>query len=113
MESCLDQIADWPGLARQCHYHVAEMARELGVSARWLECYLENKFGLPPHELMAQWRVLEVLALVRLGLPGKAIAPQVGFASYPGLCRSLKHDSGHTLNAWRRGLSASTSQKGN
>ncbi len=113
MSSRLDQIADWPCLTRSCHYHVAEMAQALGVSARWLECYLQRKFCQSPHELVARWRVQQVHELMHLGLPGKAIAQEVGLASYPGLCRSLKHDSGHTLNAWRRGLSASTSQKGN
>ena len=113
MNSSLDCIADWPCLARQYHYHIDETAQALGVSARWLEDYLQIKFGLPPHGLFARWRVQQVRELVRLGMPGKAIAPLVGLASYPSLCRSLKHDSGQTLAQWRRGLYSASSQDGN
>ena len=85
----LYDVQDWPGLARKNAYRLKHMAQELKLSVRWLEVWVEGKYGANAHALLSDWRAAEIRALAQASLSGVQIAKAVGFANLPNLCRFL------------------------
>ncbi len=108
----LDDVDNWPALAKESNYRVEDLAHRLGVSARWLDRRFAEKFQKSPHEYLARLRFAAVKRSVRAGEQAKSISEEAGFAYVSGLSRWLKAYSGHTLRELQKGH-AKTSQKGN
>jgi transcriptional regulator GlxA family with amidase domain len=92
----LNTITDWPALAKQAHYHVAELARVLGVSMRSFEDYFKVNRQVSPHAYLAQLRIREIQQRARPGEQGQAIHQQVASAHFSSFSRALRRDSGRS-----------------
>jgi transcriptional regulator GlxA family with amidase domain len=56
INSRLNQIQNWPELARQAKWCVATLAKNCGVSVRTLERHFEEKMGKPPKAYLTEQR---------------------------------------------------------
>jgi len=87
-------LRSWALLAKQGHFHVAEVAAQLGVTGRGLELYFNKRFHKTPHELFAQWRAGFVQEKAKSGQHGEEIFGAAGLSGCSSLTRALTHDTG-------------------
>jgi LacI family transcriptional regulator len=83
--------------------NVADVARMLGVSRRWLSSLFHEQFGKTPHDYMADIRIewaKDLLAEVPL-LPLKDVARRCGFASADRLNRVFRRTTGSSPRSFR------------
>jgi len=83
------KLKEWRERARRGGYRVDVVARELGVSSRWLEKHFKEQFRVTPHEQFALWREERIRALAREDKPGKEIASEVGLSDPSSLNHTL------------------------
>jgi|SRR5579862_8274787 len=102
MAGKLDLITDWSTFAKDCGYRVADMARTVNVSTRWLEICLKEKFQKTPHQLLIEWRNNEVRSMAASGKPAKEIIGRVGLSHPSSLARAMRRDIGKSLRELRR-----------
>jgi AraC-like DNA-binding protein len=111
MNHHLELPENWAGLAKQCHYRVAEFARELGRSRRWLERLCRCQFDKTPREVLLQVRNRAVEEWARLDAPGKVMAEDAGFAHFSSFSRSMTRDLGRGLKQMREGALSQKAKK--
>lgn len=84
MIHCLEQIQDWPALARSVHYRVTELAFKWQVSPRKLERDFQAKLGCTPYEWLRRLRMERALQLIAARRPIKEIAGELCYdGKYP------------------------------
>ena len=91
------ELRSWAQLAKQGHFHVAEVAIQLGISSRGLELHFKKRFHKSPHKLFAQWRAEYIQEEAKSGQHGKEIFEPAGLSSCSSLTRALMHDTGSGL----------------
>jgi len=90
---------------------VAEFARELGRSRRWLERLCKSQFNRTPREVLLQARNRAVEEWARLNAPGKVMAEDAGFAHFSSFSRSMTRDLGRGLKQMREGALSQKAKK--
>ena len=111
MNHHLEPPENWARLAKQCHYRVAEFARELGRSRRWLERLCKSQFNSTPRDVLLQARNRAVEEWARLDAPGKVMAEEAGFAHFSSFSRSMARDLGRGLKQMREGALSQKAKK--
>lgn len=89
MNRILEEIEDWPAVAKRGGYRVQSVAENMGVSARWLEMYFQSCFGKSPIALFAEWREEEIQRLAADGKTSKEILDEIGLSHCSSLTRCL------------------------
>ncbi len=92
----------WALLAKQSHFHVAEVAAQLRISSRLLELRFKEKFHKSPHKLFAQWRSEFIQEQRSSGKLGKEVFRAAGLSDCSSLTRALKHDTGGGLREMQK-----------
>jgi AraC family transcriptional regulator len=102
MSGRLATINNWPELAAQAHWNVAELADLCGVSVKTLERHFLNTFGKPPHEWMHELRLEQVATGLQNGEAVKLAANKAGYG-HPSHCsRDFKKHFGRSPSEFRR-----------
>ena len=91
MNSRLNQVQNWPELARQAHWSAATLAKNCGISLRTLERYFLKEMGKRPKTWLTEQRQWEANELIQGGSSVKETAAQLDF----------KHPS-HLTNAFKK-----------
>ncbi len=81
------ELRGWAQLAKQGHFHVADVARRLGVSGRSPELHFQKRFHRSLQELFAQWRADYVQELAKSGKRRNEIIDEVGLSECSSLTR--------------------------
>ena len=81
MQSRLDLIDDWLGLARRAGYDAARLAAHCGVTRRWLDHFFLENFGFNPGFWMHQVRMWDAFRLLAEGRSIKEACFELQFKS--------------------------------
>src|SRR5260370_29784422 len=95
-------LRSWAQLAKQGHFHVAEVAVQLEVTGRALEFHFKKRFHKTPHELFAQWRAEYIQEEANSGQHGKEIFEPAGLSGCSSLTRALTHETGAGLRKMQK-----------
>ncbi len=102
MNGRLQRINNWPELAAQAHWNVAELAELCGVSVKTLERHFLNTFGLPPKQRMHRLRVEPVATDLKTGATVKLAAIKAGYRLPQHFARDFKKHFGRSPSELRR-----------
>ena len=96
MNPRLNQIQNWPELARQAKWSVTELARLCGVSIRTLERHFQETYQQTPEHWLAEqcWR--QALELLREGVSVKSAASELGWRQASTFSREFKKRFGQS-----------------
>ncbi len=76
------------------------MAAQAGMSRSRFAAQFSQAVGSPPGDYLAQWRLGLARSLLRRGVPVKAVAAEVGYASTSALSRVFSQRLGLSPTAW-------------
>jgi AraC-like DNA-binding protein len=76
------------------------MATQAGMSRSRFAAQFTQAVGSPPGDYLAQWRLGLARSLLRRGVPVKAVAVEVGYASTSALSRVFSKRLGLSPTAW-------------
>jgi AraC-like DNA-binding protein len=112
MNNKLQGIQNWPQLAHQANWSVAELAKQCEVSKDSLRRHFFKLFGKPPGDWLAEERNYQALELLRDGFSIKKTSTFLGykhqrnfsrkFKMYWGICPTF-HATVQPSSAKRRG----------
>lgn len=97
MSNRLDQIQNWPELARQAKWCAATLAKNCGVSLRTLERHFLRKMGKSPKAWLLEQRHQKAKEDLKAGANPKAAAGNAGydFDNLHNFSRDFKTQIGH------------------
>jgi AraC-like DNA-binding protein len=90
----LDNIENWPELAKQSNWCAATLAKNLGVSLRTLQRYFRKKMGKSPKKWLSEHRRLQAAKLLQSGSSIKETAEHLGYKSRQYFSREFKRQTG-------------------
>ena len=96
MKSRLDQVRDWPALAKTAKYQLKALARISKVSERQLRRYLWERFQKAPKHLLDAWRAEVARQDLDRGELVKAASNSACFSSSSNFNRFYKRVTGIT-----------------
>ncbi|MEO7246524.1 MAG: AraC family transcriptional regulator [Rubrivivax sp.] len=79
---------------------LARMAQQAGMSRSRFAAQFTHAVGSPPGDYVTQWRLGLARSLLRRGVPVKAVAAEVGYASTGALSRAFTQRLGLPPTAW-------------
>jgi AraC-like DNA-binding protein len=91
----LNHVQDWPSLARQAKWSVAELAKICKVSIRTLERHFEKNMGSLPKTWLREQRQKLAIELLREGASVKETASHLGYRHPQHFSREFKWHSGY------------------
>lgn len=94
MNTKLRNIQNWPELAQQANWSVANLAKRCGVSARALERYFHQAHGESPKTWLAKQRHQRAVELLRDGSSVKETATEIGYRHPSTFAREFKKLTG-------------------
>jgi AraC-like DNA-binding protein len=95
MNTRLNHIQNWAGLAREANWSTAALAKKCGVSVRTLErCFLKQK-GKSPKTWLAEQRHLMAIELLHYGSSVKEVAGHLGYKNQHHFSREFKKQNGY------------------
>jgi transcriptional regulator GlxA family with amidase domain len=86
----LNQIQNWPEMARRAKWSVIQLATLCGVSIRTLERHFQEMYQQTPEHWLAELRWRQALELVREGTSVKAMAAELGYQQASTFSREFK-----------------------
>jgi AraC-like DNA-binding protein len=90
----LNNIKNWPELARLANWSVMALAKQCGVSVRGLELYFEKTLGVTPKAWLAEKRQEQAIKLLSQGISVKEVAAELGYKHAHHFSRTFKRLSG-------------------
>lgn len=90
MNSRLRWVNDWIERAQECHWRVAQLARNCGISVNQLEMFFLARFRCRPHELLRRTRLKIALRLLSCGKLVKEAASEAGYKQSSHFSRDFK-----------------------
>ena len=90
MNSKLNQIQNWPELARQANWSASTLAKNCGVSRRTLHRHFVKQMGKSPKEWLAGQRQHQAHELLGDGCSVKEAAYRLGYKQTTSLTRKYK-----------------------
>jgi AraC-like DNA-binding protein len=90
MNSRLNNIVDWPGLAEQASWSIARLATNCQISERELRRYFHWKFRVPPHVWLLRQRLRLARKVLEQGGSAKEAAALAGFKDAGNFSRAFK-----------------------
>jgi AraC-like DNA-binding protein len=106
MNTRLNQVQNWPELARAANWSASALARRCGVSVRTLERYFLRNMGKSPKVWLAEKRQLLAIELLREGSTVKETAGRTGYNHASTFSREFKKHWGSCpgMPAWEAGM---------
>jgi AraC-like DNA-binding protein len=95
MKSQLNQIQDWPELARQAGYSPSKLAKLCGVSLRTLQRFVIQKTGKRPKAWLAERRQLDAIEELKKCSCLKEAASNLGYKHTHHFSRDFKAHWGY------------------
>jgi AraC-like DNA-binding protein len=95
MNGKLHKIQNWPKLARQANYSVADLATKFGVSVRTLHRYFLKQMGKNTKAWLAEERQRHAHKLLHDGFSIKETAFWLGYKQSTNFTRKHKRPLGH------------------
>lgn len=86
----LEQIRNWPELARQANWSSAALSKLCGVSRETLRQHFLRHFGKSPGAWLAEQRQHEAIALLRDGSSIKETSTCLGYKQQTNFTRKFK-----------------------
>jgi len=94
MNTNLNNIENWPELAREAKWSASGLARKSGVSLRTLERHLLKHMGQNPRTWLTKQRQECAVGLLRNGNSVKEVAERVGYRHASTFSREFTRHSG-------------------
>lgn len=95
MNTKLNQIQNWPELAREAKWSAATLARNCGVSLRTLQRHFLKEMGKSPRLWLAEQRQLEAIKVLKKCSCVKEAASNLGYKHTHHFSRDFKAHWGH------------------
>jgi transcriptional regulator GlxA family with amidase domain len=96
MNTKLNQVNDWPKLAKEAKWSVSTLAKICGVSVRTIELHFLKAFKQAPKLWLLEQRLKEALCLLGDGLPVKETAAEIGYKHACHFSRDFKGHFGYS-----------------
>ena len=96
VNSRLDQVKDWPGVAKEARFQLQQMARILAVSARQLRRYVWERFKKRAKRWLDEMRAEAAKQDFARGELAKTASTDVRFKHASNFTRFLKRVTGET-----------------
>jgi transcriptional regulator GlxA family with amidase domain len=90
MGSRLDQIQNWPELARLAGYSASKLAKNCDVSLRTLQRFFPDKMGKTPKAWLAEQRQLDAVEVLKKCSCVKQAASNLGYKHTHHFSRDFK-----------------------
>jgi transcriptional regulator GlxA family with amidase domain len=101
-KSALNDVKDWPSLAKSQSYQAKRVALCVGVTLRCLEQYFRKTFKRTPLEQFTLWIAENADKKLEAKMVGKQILADTGYAHQSSLSRALTNARGHGLRRGRK-----------
>ena len=89
-------VGDWEERIRACQYKAAAVARETGVTLRYLESYFHARFGITPRAWIFRLRMVDAGRLLNHASAVKVVALDLGYNRTGNFSRNFKRYYGAT-----------------
>jgi AraC-like DNA-binding protein len=101
MSKILEQIKNWPELARKTKWSTSAMAKQCGVSVRTLERHFHRTLRQTPSDWLAVERQKYAETLLSNRSSVKETASLIGYSHASTFARAFRKQTGRCPNAFR------------